>query len=171
MCDLCDDPTLPPEAVLDGIRADIADLRFVTVSVVGSPTYAEHSYTVGLTEHGLPELAVTALRQRDAVRLLRTWGDYLLDESAVLPGERMHDGWWVLEAVAVERPRAHLLVADVFYGERLQALQLAWADDRGLWPWEPGHRARRAGQPLWGTPAPKYCLEHAPDRLDVPPHL
>ena len=171
MCDLCHDPKATPERVLDGIRADISAQRFTTVSIAGSARSAELSYTVGLTEHALPELVVTAVRHQQAVGLLRTWGDCLLDESAVLPGESLRDGWWVLEAVAVERPREHLLLADALYGQRLQGLQLAWADDRGLWPWEPGHRARRAGQPLLGRRAPQYCCEHSPTRLDVPPHL
>jgi hypothetical protein len=96
---------------------------------------------------------------------------YLLDDTLVLPGERMVCGPFVLEAIAVERPQEHLLLATNLYGDGIRALQLAWADDRGVWPWEPGHRARRAGQPLLGARAPQYCDEHRPDRLDVPPHL
>lgn len=171
MCDICDDPQLEPDDVLERISADIARLRFGTVSVQGSARSAEFSYTVGLTELGLPELIVMAVRPDDAVRLLRLWGNYLLDESAVLPGETLEAGPWLLQAVAVERPQQHLLVAHRFYGERLDALQLAWADDRGRWPWDAGHRARRAGQPVLGAPAPWYCDEHTPSRLDVPPHL
>lgn len=41
---------------------------------------------------------------------------------------------------------------------------------RGRWPWERGHRARPAGQPLLGPRSPPYSAEHAPGRLDVPPH-
>lgn len=171
MCDLCDNPQLEPDDVLERVRTDIGRRRFGIVGVKGSPRCAEFSYTVGLTEHGLPELIVTAVRPTDAVRLLRMWGDYLLDESAVLPGETLEAGPWLLQAVSVERPEGHLLIAHRFYGERLQALQLAWADDRGRWPWEAGHRARRAGQPVLGSPAPWYCHEHSPSRLDVPPHL
>lgn len=171
MCDLCDDSTRAPDDVLDRISADIARRRFGIVSVQRSARAAEFSYTVGLTEHGLPELIVTAARPTDAAHLLGLWGDYLLDESAVLPGETLECGPWLLEAVAVEHPEEHLLVAHRFYGGRLRALQLAWADERGLWPWQPGHRARRSGQPVLGTPAPRYCREHSPDRLDVPPHL
>lgn len=70
----------------------------------------------------------------------------------------------------MEHPEEHLLVAHRFYGDRLRALQLVWADAAGRWPWDPGHRARRAGQPVLGPRAPWYCQEHSPDRLDVPPH-
>jgi hypothetical protein len=66
----------------------------------------------------------------------------------------------------VEQPQEHLLMAARLYGDRVRGLQLAWADARGVWPWEPG---RRAGQPLLGRRAPGYCEEHRPDRLDVPP--
>ncbi len=126
---------------------------------------------MGLTPHGLPELVVTGMRGESASRLLRLWGDDLLDESAVLPGETMECRPWLLEAVEVAEPHEHLLTAVRFYGEAVRGLQLAWADQRGRWPWEPGHRARRAGQPLLGEPAPHFCPEHRPDRLDVPEGL
>jgi hypothetical protein len=113
----------------------------------------------------------SAAHREPAARLLRLWGDYLLDESVILPGETMESGPWVMEAVQVARPQDHLPVAHGLYGDRLRAVQLAWADPSGRWPWQPGHRARRAGQPLLGERAPHYCAEHDPNRFDVPPHL
>lgn len=89
----------------------------------------------------------------------------------MLPGETLGGGPWLLEAVEVERPQQHPVVACRYYGDHVRALQLVWADAAGRWPWEPGHRARRAGQPVLGKRAPWYCPEHTPDRLDVPPHL
>lgn len=74
-------------------------------------------------------------------------------------------------AVEVVRPQDHLFMATRLYGEGVRGLQLAWADERGFWPWEPEHRGRKAGQPVLGEPAPFYCCEHRPDRLDVPAHL
>ena len=171
MCDLCDQPDLTADDVLDRVRSIIARRRFAMISVDGSRCRAEFSYTVGLTEHGLPELIVLAVRAPDATKLLDMWGSYLLDQKLILPGELMETGSWLLEAVAVDEPEKHLLLADRFYGERLRALQLAWADAAGRMPWDRGHRARRAGQPVLGPRAPWYCDEHAPDRLDVPPHL
>ena len=88
----------------------------------------------------------------------------------MLPGETMQSGPFVMEAVAVERPQDHLLLATAVYGDTVRALQLAWAGDRGRWPWEQGHGARRAGQPLLGLRALQYCEDHRPDRLDVPLH-
>lgn len=170
MCLLCDDPNRTIEKVLEQILARIARDRFATVGVHGSRCTAEFTYTVGLTEHGLPELIVTGQRPELANRLVRLWGDYLLDESLVLPGEWLHAEPFVLEAVQVKEPQQHLRVAHRFYGDQLRALQLVWADPDGRWPWDPGFRARSAGQPLLGDRGPFWCEEHAP-RLDIPPHL
>lgn len=169
MCQSCDQPDLTPEEYDERVRALVDEHRFAVQAVGGSRCRAEFSYTVGLSAHGLPELVVTGVRTDNATRLLRLWGDYLLDTSLVLPGETLETGPWLLEAVEVERPQEHLLTAIRLYGERVRGLQLAWADARGVWPWEPGHRGRRAGQPLLGRRAPWYCHEHRPDRLDVPP--
>jgi hypothetical protein len=171
VCDLCDLPDLTPEDYLEWVRDRLRGRCFLVQSVEGSADSAELSYTVGLTAHGLAELVVVGRRHADAVRLLQSWGDYVLDQSLVLPGERLGSGTLVMEAVEVERPEEHLLVAAALYGPGVRALQLAWADARGRWPWEPGHRARRAGQPLLGARAPWYCPEHRPDRLEVPPYL
>jgi len=155
--------------VLD-LRDRLTRERFVVQSVEGSRAAPEFTYSVGLTAHGLPELIVAAMRPLDGACLVMACGDHLLDESLVLPGEALTWGPVVLEAVEVARPQDHLLLAEAVFGPAVRALQLAWADDRGRWPWQPGHRARRAGQPLLGERAPWYCDEHRRDRLDVPPH-
>lgn len=153
------------------MRALLTRERFVVRSVMGSRAVAESSYTVGLTAQGLPELIVVGVRPPEAHGLLVSWGEYVLDDSIVLPGERLCSGRFTLEAVEVTRPDGDLVLAGVLYGEAVRALQLAWADERRRWPWDPRHRARRAGQPLLGERAPFFCDEHRPDRLDVPPHL
>lgn len=170
MCDQCSRPDLRQDDIFDRIRSTIGRRRFAFVSVAGSVSSAELSYTVGLTEYGLPELVVTAVRPEPATTLLDVCGSYLLDDSLVLPGETIDCGPWLLEAVAVARPEDHLFIAHRFYGARLRALQLVWADAAGRWPWDPGHRARRTGQPVLGERAPIFCAEHSPSRLDVPPH-
>ena len=158
MCQSCD-------------RPEATDDRFSVQAVSGSRSVAELSYTVGLTEHGVPELLVTGLRPDLAADMLVSWGSYLLDQEQVLAGETMGWGRFVMEAVQVDRPQEHLLLAHARYGDALRALQLVWADRDGRWPWDHGFQSRQAGQPVLGTPAPWYCPEHAPDRWDVPPHL
>ena len=171
MCEMCDRPDLTMEDYVEQARDRLTQERFLVQGVLGSAREAEFSYSIGLTQYGLPELIVMGVRPDDATRLLHVWGDYLLDTSLVLPGEHLETGRYLLEAVEVDEPADHLRLAVALYGPAVRALQLAWADDRGRWPWEPGHRGRRAGQPLLGRPAPRYCEEHRPDRLDVPPHL
>lgn len=95
----------------------------------------------------------------------------MLDESVVLPGETLETGPFVSEAVEVQHPLEVLLVAVSLFGTTVRGLQLVWADDRGRWPWDPGHRARRSGQPVLGERAPSYCPDHDPRRLELPPHL
>jgi len=170
MCQLCDRPDLTMQEHEEHVRSLVGRHRFAVQAVAGSRCTAEVSYTVGLTAHGFSELVLTGARQETAGSLLRSWGEYLLDDSLILPGERLRSGPWVMEAVEVERPQDHLLLAVRLYGDAVRGLQLAWADARGVWPWERGHRARRAGQPLLGLRAPYLCDEHRPDRLDVPPH-
>lgn len=53
----------------------------------------------------------------------------------------------------VDRPQDHLSTALALYGDEVRALQLVWPDARGRYPWDRGHRAVRAGQPLLGRRA------------------
>lgn len=170
MCEICERPDLTIDDVVERAREVIARHRFVVQSVGGSRSTAEFSYTAGLTEHGLPELIVTGLRTDQASQLLHHWAPYLLDESVVLPGETLESGPWLMEAVEVALPGEHLLLATRLYGQVVRGLQLVCADGRDRWPWDPGHRTRRAGQPVLGERASRYCEEHQPGRLDVPPH-
>ena len=170
MCDLCDPDRPSMDEHLEQVRGLLGTQRFAVQAVSGSTSESEFSYTVGLTAHGLHELIVLGLRQREAMAILHCWGEYRLDDDVVLPGETLESGPFLLEAVEVERPEDHLVVATALFGPSVRALQLAWADSRGRWPWEAGHRGRRAGQPVLGVPTPHYCQDHRPDRLDLPPH-
>ena len=151
MCDCC--RPVPPDG------------RFTVHVDTEDPT---RSSTIGLTEHGLPELVVIGLHADLAAELLAAWGDYLLDEEQVLPGELLDWGPFLMEAVHVDRPSEELPRAARRFTD-LRALQLVWTDDRDHWPWDPA--AQRPYQPLLGSRAPWFCHEHARDRLDVPPHL
>lgn len=134
MCDRCEGADLSLDEVLDEARQLIARRRFAVQSVLGSQRTAEFSCTAGLTAHGLPELIVTGLRHDEAGELLRCWGEYLLDDTVVLPGETLSGRHRIFQAVEVDRPEEHLLLARSLYGDRVRALQLAWTDDRGRWP-------------------------------------
>lgn len=107
------------------------------------------AYTVGLTDHDLPELVVTGLAGPPAAQLLNAAGD-LLHECPVEAGDVWPVGERQLEVVAVPEPSFHLLTAATLYGPRLRALQLVHADDRGVWPWHRDHRGGTGGQPVLG---------------------
>jgi hypothetical protein len=47
----------------------------------------------------------------------------------------------------------HLVTAVEFFGPRIRALQLVYADNRGHWPWDTGFRGGRGGQPVLGARA------------------
>jgi hypothetical protein len=100
-----------------------------------------------------------------ACELLDVVAEHTVERSLILPGETMGTGPWLLEAMHVQVPDAHPVTAVELYRPAVRALQLAWADDRGHWPWERGHRAGRGGQPLFGVRTPWRCDEH---KLPVP---
>ena len=116
MCRMCDDPDLTSESYMEHVQELLTERRFLIQSVDGSARSSEFSYTVGLTAHGLPELVVVGRRSENASRLLGAWADYLLEDSLVLAGETLQSGTLVMEAVEVERPQEHLLVAVAVYG-------------------------------------------------------
>ena len=170
MCDLCDQPDLTMDSYVDHLRDRLTRERFVVQSVQGSVSTAELGYSVGLTAHGLPELVVVGARPDDARQLLEQWGAYLVDESLVLPGERCvgplrHGRGRGRAPRGPPRARCRDL------RQRRPRSSAGLGRRPGQVPWEAGHRARRAGQPLLGKRAPWYCDEHRTDRLDVPPHL
>lgn len=156
MCWQCDHPQKSradymEEVVLPTIRR----FGWMVLAVGGSRLYAPLAYTIGLTEAGLPELVVTGLNAGRSCDLLNTVAQYCLGvDPPPLHGERVHlDGGPCAEVVDVPNPEAHLFVADDVYGPSLRARQLVWADARGRWPWEAGHRASRGGQPVLGPRA------------------
>lgn len=120
-------------------------------AVGGSRLYAPFAYTIGLTGQGLPELVVTGLRTESAATVLNAAAQYCCDALVPLAGETMRVGIGPeCEVVALPHPDVHLFTAVDVYGTRVRALQLVWADSRGRYPWEVGHRAGRGGQPVLG---------------------
>ncbi|MBO0802010.1 MAG: DUF4262 domain-containing protein [Nocardiopsaceae bacterium] len=154
MCWQCDHPGSTFEDWLDHIREWKERYCFAVVGVERDGARPPWAYTVGLTEHGKPELVVTGMRAGPATTLLNSVASHLLHAEAPWPGERVPlTGGPLIEIVEVAEPTAHLNVAVALYGPRLRALQLVHADDRGHWPWEVGWRGVRGGQPVLGIRA------------------
>mgnify|MGYP000846760437 FL=1 len=150
MCWKCDRPDSTVEQWLDAVRA-MVDKHGWAVQYVESDR-APYAYTVGLHEHGLPELLVTGLPPRRTARLLNGVAGYLLRGGRPVPGEWIEgpDGQ-LIAVVAVEHPDAHMNVAIAFYGRSVRALQLVWPDERGHRPWCPEFDNGGVRQPVLGV--------------------
>ncbi|GIE87805.1 DUF4262 domain-containing protein [Actinoplanes regularis] len=130
----------------------------VYLQFVPQPTALETCwYTIGLTEHGHPELILFGLPP-DICRpaLLAVAGEVIAGRRVLTAGQCADD---VLEGhqvefVAVTEPDRHLPAAAQFYafrGAAVQALQIVWPDRYHRWPWQPGTRVE--DMPVLGRPA------------------
>jgi hypothetical protein len=154
MCPLCQLPDLTPADYYAALAEKIEAGGWAIQGVIGDRLRAPFAYTVGLTLFGCPELVVTGLRHHRACALLDEIAEHSLHCNPPRPGERVRlDHGLQLEVVKLDHPDAHLLTAAALYGPDILALQLVWADDRGRWPWERGHRGGRGGQPVLGPRA------------------
>lgn len=109
------------------------------------------AYTIGLTLYGKPELVVTGLRAQPAGQLLNGLAAHAMHANAPVPGSQVHlIGGPLIEFVELNHPTAHLFTASQMLGDKYEAIQAVYADDRGHWPWELGFRGGRGGQPVLG---------------------
>jgi hypothetical protein len=155
MCWMCDHPGATLDDYLGEVRKIIDSCRFAVQAVSGDRLHAPQAYTIGLTEHGRPELIVTGLSHARAHDLLHAVAEHLLHADAPVPGAQIPlIGGPLIEIVQVPVPPAHLKLAAEMYGDAISALQVVHADDRGRWPWDRGYRGGRGGQPVLGPRAP-----------------
>lgn len=151
MCWQCDNPAAT-EADYDRLmREKIDRYGWAVQSIERSKLYPHWAYTVGLTEHGRPELVVTGLRPHRALEVLNGVAAHLMHAPEPQPGTRQQvlDDLLV-EFVALTEPSAHLFTAVALYGPSVRAVQLVYPDDRGHWPWDRGYRGGSGGQPVLG---------------------
>ena len=154
MCWMCDNPGKTDDDYLaEVVVPAIERCGWFVQAVLGGKRHAPFAYTVGLTAHGLPELVVTGMAHYRSGALLNGMaGHWLHADVLPVPGQHVdvRDGR-CLEVVEVPHPDAHLFVATRLFGrDGVTAQQLVWADSRGRWPWQVGHRAGRGGQPVLG---------------------
>ena len=154
MCWECEHPRASHQDWIDHLRAMLDEQCWVVIHVQRDRYRSSCAYTVGLTDHGKPEIVVTGLPHERATDLLNGVAAHLVHADPPPPGERvpLTDGP-LIEIVRVAEPAAHPNVAVELFGSRLTALQLVYADDRGHWPWDRGFRGGRGGQPVLGARA------------------
>lgn len=155
MCEHCDDEDVD-ETVEDFygrvVRPMIDRYGWYIQYVYGERNAAPYAYTIGLTEHGCPELITTGVTPEEAAALLNAGGE-LVHRRHQSHGARVTVAGRRVEVVALPHPEAHLLFAGDVYGPKLTALQLVHADDSGIWPWSRGYRGGAGGQPVLGPRA------------------
>ena len=120
-------PVRDPE--MERVAANIADHGLHLVHVGEScdcpdcpepatPAEEQFGYTVGLTEHGHPELLVRGLGARETAELLNKWGGTVLAGDAFAAGHLLCEGpgaaRWELTPVA--RPAQTLVWAARYFG-------------------------------------------------------
>jgi hypothetical protein len=154
MCWMCDHPGSTRADYLDHMRGVIACCGWAVQGVEREGFHPPWAYTVGLTLAGRPELVVTGMSMRRAARLLNEQAEHMLHAGLPAPGEPVElIGGPVIQVVEVAEPTAHLSIAVEMFGPGIRALQVVHADDRRCWPWEPGYRGVRGGQPVLGPRA------------------
>src|SRR5689334_14540377 len=154
MCDDCE--AHPDETFAEFyervIRPKIDEYGWYIQYVIGDRGAPSYAYTVGLTEHGCPELIATGVTTDEAAALLNTGGE-VAHRCELLHGRRVTVAGRRVEIVELPHPEAHLLFAGDVYGPALRAVQLVHAGERGIWPWSRGYRGGAGGQPVLGPRA------------------
>ena len=149
MCWKCDHPDATEADYFNLIRGVIDSQGWFVQGVEKDRWRPGFTYTVGLTEHGHPELLVTGMGHPDSAHFLNHLAHHLVHHGASFVAGDRHvwpDGP-AIEVVGVAEPTVHLVMARGMYGPGISATQLVYADDHGRWPWEVGFRGR---QPVLG---------------------
>lgn len=119
----------------------------------GSPSFA---YTVGLAAHEHAEFIIMGLPMGVAQALLNDLSSHVFTGQKFEAGDVIHElvRGFPVRLVSVADSRELMTMSNRIYGDGenpLDALQVAFPDAEGVWPWEPGSRV--ANVPLLG-PAP-----------------
>src|SRR3984885_7851751 len=109
MCWVCDHPRASRQDYLDHLRGMLDEQCWIVIYVQRDRYRASFSYTVGLTDHGKPEIVVTGLPQQRAADLLNGVPAHLVHADPPPPGERVPlTDAPLIEIVRVAEPSAHL---------------------------------------------------------------
>lgn len=157
MCWQCDHPEADPGEYIEQVRETISHHGWAVQQVERDGIHPPWAYTVGLTEWDRPEIVITGIRTHGGwIPFLNAVAEHVRHAEAPAPGTQVRwiDGPFT-EFVRVTVPDAHLNMAVLLYGPRIQALQVVHADDRGHWPWDKWYRGVRGGQPVLGQREPE----------------
>jgi len=171
MCDACDRGISSEDPVQFRQWRDQQDARireairregwyFVGVEEDEARARPPFAYTIGLTGLDHPELVVFGLDPEISRKVLRALARRVLDGSRLDEGDGLQLPVWTshlhlmeLRMLAMPRPEQVLLWTAATYGPQvpITALQVAWDDGNGRFPWEPGYELAAWLQPMPGT--------------------
>jgi hypothetical protein len=135
-------------------------------AVFGTPTSPSWAYTIGLLEHGHPELVTIGLSPQSAHGFLAHAFDEAIDGIPLELGRDRHRTWdgsdtdlhvsfVEVPEILWQRPSSLVGTLHAYYGSRggypctPRVCQLVWPDMDGRLPWEPGFdESLRRYQPL-----------------------
>ena len=155
-------PDLKRRAMLatlrEQVRTQVAEQGWSVITVNGTNTEPAYGYTVGLhSSYRHPELVVIGLPIEVMTELLALACDRVRTGEHFAASMQITDITEhpiAMRNVLPEQVAARLKVTCDFYGHAdFPALQLVWADDRGLYPWSMGATtAQWLAQPLLSQP-------------------
>ncbi|MEV0269842.1 DUF4262 domain-containing protein [Hamadaea sp. NPDC050747] len=115
------------------------------------------AYTVGLTEHDLPEMLITGVQEAIAGKLLNDLARRATGGNRFHHEQRISDLISNFDAIIVDGPADGLLrptAAIYLYGPAAVRLQqCVWPDPSGRFPWESAYTMDPAAQPIIGRVA------------------
>jgi hypothetical protein len=99
------------------------------------------AHTIGLLDHGMPELLVSGLDRETGVAVLRRATQDLIARSGAVDGDvsdRVANRSVIYRSLPVERAGRYAMEAANRDPSQFHALQVVWPDGEGHFPWSPG---------------------------------
>lgn len=115
------------------------------------------AYTVGMTEHGYPELIIAGLDAMTAHHLLNDMARRIFDRAErFTDGQHIHDLIAGYDAVLVDGAATEALHPGSTYArygaDRVRLQQIVWPDPHGHFPWDRDYTYDPTKQPLLARP-------------------
>lgn len=151
------------DRVMEDVLAKIAAHGWMVQGVFGDTAESVFSYTVGLTEKGLPELFVATLDPRQATPILNDLARLAVARQGLPVDEDIDIDYSIpfrLRGRCLPRD-AEAFTAISLYGEQgVDVMQVLWQDAAGRFPTEQGYD--QAGFPQRLLPCHGPCIAHSP---------
>jgi hypothetical protein len=115
------------------------------------------TYSVGLTERGMPEIVILGLPPKMAMGLINDTVHMWTEEGVSafnVPVQGILKGMPVMYLeVEPEKESWYFSATRRFYGDRVKPVQMIWPDEDGRFPWQEGFNPKfLPHQPLLGKP-------------------